>query len=259
MVWSALCRSKFYVSTTQAFSTSNRLGWCFDDKEKLTNFETTVTGSDIALDMSRSFFTPLIWSWSDNFDVMSVESEPATRSALTWTICDLLDTFNGSTCGKMVIFGKLFFLWLMLLLIDTCCWSCLWRRHGVFFPLVVWVFEKCFLHNFSFVAKSIFSSTDLSLNWKQSIRWCFCLHNQQLILYWFYFCFPPSSAFFTNLCSLFRWFVCILYVFLINWSLTCWCVLLFVSCIKMISANGLKRSFIRFSSDTSNRSRLVVP
>ena len=104
---------------------------------------------------------------------MVVVSEHAWRSAFTSTVCDPLDTFTGSTCRKVVVFGMLVFLWLTLLLIDTCCWSCLWRSVWCFstqlfalhiilhmYSLVVWSFEKQFLHNFYFVAN--LSSTDLS-------------------------------------------------------------------------------------------------
>ena len=135
----------------------------------------------------------------------------------------------------MVVFGKLFFLWLVLLLIDACCWSCLWRSVWRFLPqllgrnfnqhmqfFIEWPFKKQFLHNFSFVAKSILSSTDLSLNWRQSFWRCFCLNKQQFIFSWFSICFPLWSSFSSNLLSLFIWFVCISYEFLMNWSLMCW-------------------------------------
>ena len=146
-----LCHSKFNVSATQAFLASNRLGWCFDVKQRSTNLETAVTGFDITLDTFRSFFTRLIWIWSANFEVMSVVSEPVAKSALASTVCHPFYTFTGCTYKK----------------------------------------------------------------------------------------------------------VCILYIFLINWSWTCWSLLPFVSCIEMILINGLKRSFTPSSSHTSNKSRVT--
>ena len=179
------CCGKFHESSAQTFFIFNWLEWSFNDKEKLTNFETTLTGPDIALDMFRSFLTPLIGSWTANFEVMVTVSEHAWRSAFTSTVCDPLDTFTGSTCRMVVVFGMLVFLWLMLLLIDTCRRSCLWRSAWCFLPqlfalhfnlhiycLVVWSFEKQFLHKLLFCSKSLFY-------W--FVRRCFYLHNQQLI------------------------------------------------------------------------------
>ena len=45
------CCGKFNVSSVQTFFIFNWLEQSFNDKEKLTNFETTLTGPDIALDM----------------------------------------------------------------------------------------------------------------------------------------------------------------------------------------------------------------